>query len=140
MTNIFTLDPQLQKDCFILSEGSNSQLLLLNNSLVPWFILVPKTDKTEWYQLDVHLQVIIQQQLNELSGYIKREYQVDKLNVANIGNIVSQLHIHVVGRFKNDYCWPGVVWGSDGKKTYTADEVEAISQRVNEVLKLEKGE
>ncbi len=135
--NTFTLDPQLQTDCFILSEGSNSLLLLFNNSLVPWFILVPKTDKTEWYQMDVHLQEIVQQQLNELSDYIQHEYQVDKLNVANIGNIVSQLHIHVVGRYKNDYCWPGVVWGSEGKKAYTAGEVTAILQRVNEVLQLE---
>jgi len=136
--NSFTLDPQLQKDCFILSEGKNSLLLLLNNSLLPWFILVPKTDKTEWYQLDVSLQDTIQRQINALSKFINQEYQVDKLNVASIGNIVSQLHIHIVGRYKDDYCWPGVVWGNKVKKSYTSDEVTVISQRVMVILNLQE--
>ena len=134
--NDFTLAPQLKEDCFILSEGPGSLLLLLDNSLVPWFILVPKTDKTEWYQLDGVQQDIIQQQINELSRFIQQEYQVDKLNVASIGNIVSQLHIHVVGRYKNDFCWPDVVWGAKEKRSYAPDEVGAISRRINQALKL----
>jgi len=129
--NSFSLDPQLKKDCFILSEGTDSLLLLLNNSLLPWFILVPKTDKTEWYQLEPSLQAAMQQQINALSAYICQEYQVDKLNVASIGNIVSQLHIHVVGRYKDDYCWTGVVWGAEGKKKYKAAEVAVINERIN---------
>lgn len=129
--NSFSLDPQLLKDCFILSEGTDSCLLLLNNRLLPWFILVPKTDKTEWYQLEPSLQAAMQQQINALSAYIYLEYQVDKLNLASIGNIVSQLHVHVVGRYKDDFCWPGVVWGAEGKKAYTADEVAVICERIN---------
>ena len=122
----FDIDERLQNDCHILGRLGDSHLLLMNNSLVPWFILLPNTQLTEWYQLDNELQAEVTHQVNWLSEYLQASYQPDKINVASIGNIVKQLHIHIVGRFENDYCWPGVVWGAEGKKPYSAGQVQVI--------------
>ncbi len=130
----FNLDPRLDDDCFILSESDQFLVLLMNNSLVPWFILVPKTDKTELYELDDALHTQIFSVTRQLSEFIKNEFQADKLNVAAIGNIVQQMHIHVVGRYQSDPYWPGVVWGGAEKKTYDSDEVNNIKLALNKVL------
>ncbi|MCU7835698.1 MAG: HIT family protein [gamma proteobacterium symbiont of Taylorina sp.] len=134
MKEQFKLDSRLQNDCFVLSESEQFLILLLNNSLIPWFIFVPKTDKTELFQLDKKFQSEIFEKINHLSEFIMTEYKVDKLNVAAIGNIVSQMHIHVVGRYQTDPYWPGVVWGADKKKIYTQEEVKKIKIRLNSIL------
>lgn len=124
--NEFVLDPVLENDCFKLGSLGNCLLLLLNNNRVPWFILVPKTGVKELYELEPAVHQDLFDAVNRLSVCIKENFQVDKLNVATIGNIVSQLHVHVIGRNKDDYCWPGVVWGADGAEPYTAAEFERI--------------
>ena len=129
MTTDFELDQRLKSDCYVLSDTGEFITLLMNNSLVPWFILVPKTDKTELYQLDVEMQHKCFDQINNLSKFISSEYNHDKLNVAAIGNIVKQLHIHVVGRFESDPYWPGVVWGNDQKKEYTNGQFERLKKK-----------
>ncbi len=132
----FKLDQRLKNDCFILDESENFILLLLNNTLVPWFILVPKTDKTELYELDESLQQQIICLINQISIFIKQEYPVDKLNIATIGNIVEQLHIHVIGRFKNDPYWPGVVWGREPKEPYAQKSVNIIQKQLKAILEI----
>jgi diadenosine tetraphosphate (Ap4A) HIT family hydrolase len=129
----FKLDKCLERDCYVLSDTGKFITLLMNNSLVPWFIIVPKTDKTELYQLDVEMQHKCFDQINNISQFISSEYKPDKLNVAAIGNIVKQLHIHVVGRFKDDPYWPGVVWGNDQKQEYTNEKIESIRKKVFKV-------
>lgn len=126
----FTLDPQLQKDCFVLGKLGGSQLLLMNNALVPWFILVPETDKIEWYQLEPDAQKLLSNEINALSEFVKVKCSPDKLNVATIGNKVQQMHIHVVGRHHTDYCWPDVVWGASGGQEYAVDDVEEMKAEV----------
>ena len=130
----FQLDPQLEKDCFIMGCLGNSILLLLNNAQLPWFILVPKTDVHEIYELDESAQTDLWASINHLSKFIKAEFSVDKLNVAAIGNVVPQLHIHTIGRNKNDYCWPGVVWGADGSVPYKVNDVEKIRRLLEQKL------
>ena len=122
----FQLDQQLQQDCFELGELQHSLLLLMNNALVPWFILVPKTDKTELYELPDNIQTGVLSEINSLSKFVKDEFCVDKLNVAAIGNVVKQLHIHVIGRRDDDYCWPGVVWGRPEKTPYNKEAIDHI--------------
>jgi len=122
----FQLDPQLQKDCIVLGELERSLLLLMNNALLPWFILVPKTDKTELYELAEDVQAGVWTEVNAVSKFVKDEFCIDKLNVAAIGNVVQQLHIHVIGRQHEDYCWPGVVWGRSEKTPYTKEAIKHI--------------
>lgn len=133
-TDDFKLDPRLHHDCFLLGLLGSSRLLLLNNSLVPWFILVPDTMATEIYELPHPQQLELLEQVNHISKHIKQHFSVDKLNVAAIGNIVSQLHIHIVGRRAGDYCWPGVVWGAAGKQAYQDDAVVAIKSALAKAL------
>lgn len=131
----FELDPRLTNDCFVLGEMGCSLLLLMNNKLVPWFILVPKVTHTyELYELDKNIQEQLLEEINALSKFIKDNLEVGKLNVAAIGNIVKQLHIHVIARTETDYCWPNVVWGAEGKEPYSEDEVENLVTRLTEKL------
>ncbi len=123
----FELDSRLANDCHILGKLDISLLLLMNNSLVPWFILVPKTTKTEMTDLAQADQEALLKEINLLSNFVKTNFRISKLNIAAIGNIVSQLHVHIVGRNPSDYCWPNVVWGVDEKETYTDERVKEIS-------------
>lgn len=129
--NAFSLDPQLANDCFVLAESDISLLLLMNNALVPWFILVPKTQETELHALNGALQSALLQEINLLASTVKRLFAVDKLNIATIGNVVQQLHVHIIGRRHTDYCWPNVVWGRPDREPYT--EI-ALAELVHKLL------
>ncbi len=132
----FKLDERLNNDSFILSESEQFYLLLMNNALVPWFILVPKTDKTELYELDHLQQRQVMSLINRLSDFIRQEYPIDKLNIASIGNIVNQLHIHIIGRYKTDAYWPGVVWGAEQKKQYKQKNVNNLKMKLKSILEI----
>ncbi|MDD2336261.1 MAG: HIT family protein [Geobacteraceae bacterium] len=122
----FTLDPRLAHDCLILGEMNLCLLLLMKNALVPWFILVPRRAHTEIFELDREDQETLVEEINLLSGFVKGFPGVEKLNVAAIGNIVKQLHVHVIGRNSQDFCWPNVVWGRTEKKPYSDEEIRTI--------------
>lgn len=124
--NEFVLDPRLEADCIQLGELELSLVLLMNNSLVSWFILVPRVDVNEIYLLTKEQQNTLYEEINILSKFVSDSFETDKLNIGAIGNIVHQLHVHIVGRRKDDYCWPGVVWGEKEKKPYSASEIENI--------------
>ena len=130
----FVLDHRLEKDCLVLGKMNISMLLLMNNALVPWLILVPCTSKTEITDLSAEDQASLLEEINILSGFIKSNFEITKLNIASIGNIVSQLHVHVVGRHSSDYCWPGVVWCVHEKKIYTNKQVNKITLAMREQL------
>jgi len=130
-TAAFTLHPQLTKDCFELADFPLCKLLLCNDSAYPWFILVPKVnDITDIYQLEWQQQ---QQLLNEsslLSELVMEVFVGDKMNVAALGNIVEQLHIHHVVRYKNDVSWPKPIWGQQPLIPYTKIELAALKDKV----------
>ncbi len=124
----FKLHPRLQEDCLTLGLINNCSLLLNKNALVPWFILVPHTTKTEIFQLDNQQQSQLHQTVNLLASFVKSNFNADKLNIATIGNIVPQLHIHIVGRFQHDFCWPQPVWGQTQRNDYSHQELLSIKQ------------
>ena len=132
---MFALDAQLQRDCFVLGRLEFCQLLLMNNAGVPWFILVPETALAEPFDLDASRQALLQAEINAVASFVRESFGTDKLNIATIGNIVSQLHVHVVGRRKNDYCWPGVVWGTVPPERYTDEQLAQIRTNVARKLK-----
>jgi diadenosine tetraphosphate (Ap4A) HIT family hydrolase len=134
MSSDFVLDARLENDCHILGKLDSTLLLLMDNALVPWFILVPQTDVSEFHELPQETQLQLLEQINLISTYLKQELSVDKVNVAAIGNIVRQMHIHVVGRTETDYCWPNVVWGADGGKPYTEQELQQIFASIRNII------
>jgi diadenosine tetraphosphate (Ap4A) HIT family hydrolase len=112
MTTLFQLHPRLKQDCIAIGRFDLCQLLMMNDSQYPWFILVPeKADIKEIYQLSK----LDQHRLIEESSYLAENlatlYKADKMNVAAIGNLVPQLHIHHVVRYQADKAWPAPIWG-----------------------------
>jgi diadenosine tetraphosphate (Ap4A) HIT family hydrolase len=105
----------------------------MNNSLLPWFIIVPVTQQKEIFELEAAEQKTLYKNINMLSRHLLQHYEVTKINIGAIGNIVSQLHVHVIGRRETDYAWPNVVWGNPQKKPYR----EAQLQRVVDHLVLD---
>jgi diadenosine tetraphosphate (Ap4A) HIT family hydrolase len=126
----FTLDEQLQKDCFVLGRMEFSRVLLMNNASVPWFVLVPNTQETEIFDLPSPERAMLWDEVDRMAEYLRRDPSIDKLNVAAIGNVVSQLHVHIVGRRQDDYCWPDVVWGRPSEEKYTDEAVAEIVKSV----------
>ncbi|WP_459989473.1 HIT domain-containing protein [Methylosoma difficile] len=120
----FQLHPRLQEDCILVGRFKLCHLLLMNDNHYPWFILVPEIpDIREIYQLN-HTQ---QQQLMTESCYLAEQladlYQADKMNIAAIGNMVPQLHIHHIVRYQSDAAWPAPVWGKFAAVAYTEEEI-----------------
>ena len=134
MNGPFPLDERLASDCHKLASLSLCELLLMNNALIPWFILVPRREATELHQLPLPEQQTLLEEINLISHFIEQNFHPDKLNVAAIGNIVRQMHIHLVARRESDFCWPGVVWGTDRREAYGQPELDAIALQVRSFL------
>ena len=127
----FSLHPQLALDSIELADFPLCKLLLCNDSAYPWFILVPKVaDISEVYQLDWQQQ---QQLLNEsslLSELLMQVFAGDKMNVAALGNVVEQLHVHHIVRFKADAQWPKPIWGQQALTPYSDEDVAALKAKL----------
>jgi diadenosine tetraphosphate (Ap4A) HIT family hydrolase len=109
---MFTLHPQLQQDCIELGRFDLCRLLLLNDARYPWCLLVPeREDMREIYELAPEDQILLQQESVRLGRYMAAEFSAHKLNVAALGNLVPQLHIHHIVRYRHDPAWPRPVWG-----------------------------
>ena len=114
------LDPHLLKDCELLGKFKLCHVLLMRDENYPWCVLVPdREDKVEIFELAKEDQSQLQLESNSLLEYLKNEFNADKMNVAALGNVVPQLHIHHVVRYKTDIAWPGPVWGAFPAKTYS---------------------
>jgi diadenosine tetraphosphate (Ap4A) HIT family hydrolase len=132
---MFELDARLQQDCFRLGRLEFCHLLLLDNAAVPWFVLVPETGISEICDLQIAQQHVLLQETTAVANFVRQSFVTDKLNIAAIGNIVRQLHVHVVGRRADDYCWPGVVWGTVPPERYTDERLAQIRTNVARNLK-----
>ncbi len=131
----FYIDERLAADSYRLGGFDDCQLLLSRNALFPWFILVPATRETEFHKLNPAQQAKIQQYINAVAQFIEEYFSTDKINIASIGNIVSQLHIHIIGRKHNDACWPGVAWGATHFSDYKTGDVIIIKNQLVNSLK-----
>ena len=127
----FELDPQLARDCMVIGDFPVCRLLLMNDSQYPWFILVPRIRGVEEiYQL----QETDQQQLLFESSYLAEMLQVvfsgEKMNVAALGNVVRQLHVHHVVRFSTDAAWPAPVWGRHPATPYSDEALAGVMRKL----------
>ena len=110
----FILNAQLEKDSFLLGDLSLCQIRLFNNSNYPWLLLIPKINQmSEIFDLPLEDQNLLQQEIVSLGSRLKQATGCDKINIGILGNIVSQLHVHIIARFKHDHSWPRAVWGSE---------------------------
>lgn len=131
MTDAFQLHSRLQEDCILVGAFPLCQLLLMNDSQYPWCILVPQVPGLrELYELSPEQR----QQFTEESCYLAQQlaglYQADKMNIAAIGNMVPQLHIHHIVRYQTDKAWPAPVWGKFAAVAYTPEQ---LAERLGEL-------
>jgi len=125
------LHPALAADCIRLGRFELCHLLLMNDRSYPWFILVPdRADVREIIDLDAADRRQLLDESCRLSAFLVRSFNGDKLNVAAIGNLVPQLHLHHVVRFKSDRAWPLPVWGRFPAVAYSEPEVADIRTRL----------
>jgi len=120
----FVLDHRLESDGEWVTDLGCCRVLMMNNKSVPWFILVPRmVDATELTDLPMEVQQQILQEMNQVAAMVTHLYAPHKLNIGALGNIVSQLHIHVIGRFTHDPAWPNPVWGQLAAQCYTTQQL-----------------
>ncbi len=132
---VFVLDSRLQQDTLPIGDFPLCRLLLSNDSNYPWFILVPRReDISEIFQLDVADQQQLWQETTALAEMLKDSFDADKLNVAALGNVVSQLHMHVIVRKREDAAWPAPVWGKNPARPYSPEQIATIRERLRLVL------
>jgi diadenosine tetraphosphate (Ap4A) HIT family hydrolase len=130
----WSLHPQLHADTVPVCDLALSRLLAMNDANFPWLIVVPRrTGVSDIIDLGDE-QAVLMNELSLVSRALKDETRCDKLNVAAIGNMVPQLHIHIVARRKDDAAWPKPVWGAVPRRAYEADAMErfiiAVRERV----------
>ena len=115
----FILDPRLAADSVFIADGPLSQVRLMDDARFPWLVLVPRVPEvSEWLELDGAQQRLLLAEINQAGNLIRAEPGMEKLNIGALGNIVRQLHVHLVGRHAGDAAWPGPVWGSGTAQRY----------------------
>jgi len=132
---MFTLDSRLQQDTVLVGDFPLCRLLLMNDAQYPWFILVPRReDVSELFQLDESDQLALWRETTFLAEVLKDSFAADKMNVATLGNMVAQLHMHVIVRRRDDAAWPAPVWGRQPALAYDAQQIERVKERLRLVL------
>ncbi|MCH2339969.1 HIT family protein [Pseudomonas sp. NPDC047963] len=132
---MFVLDERLQQDTVTLGDFPLCRLLLMNDASYPWFILVPRREEvSELFQLNTADQQLLWREATALAEIVKDTFGADKMNVATLGNVVSQLHVHVIARRRDDAAWPAPVWGFQSTKPYGEAQLTGIRQKLKLVL------
>ena len=130
-----TIHPQLMQDCQLLGRFTLSHLLLMRDANYPWCILVPdRDDISEIHQLSETDQQQLLRESSLLSLAMESAFSPDKLNIAALGNVVPQLHLHHIARYRTDAAWPAPVWGRVPAKPYLEYELEAVVHSLTSLL------
>jgi len=125
-----TVSKNFLKDSYFITELKLCSIRLIDNSKFPWLILIPKRKNiTDIYQLSSKDQILLMREIVYVSKTMKKIFKAFYLNVEKIGNIVSQLHIHIISRSKKDSTWPLSVWVVK-KKTYPKQDLEKIIKKI----------
>jgi diadenosine tetraphosphate (Ap4A) HIT family hydrolase len=131
----FALDPRIKNETIVIGDAALSRVLLMNDARFPWVILVPRRAAlVELMDLTAPERALLIEEIAAVSTALSRRPGVDKINVGALGNVVRQLHIHVVARALGDEAWPGPVWGAGERRLYSADASEKLARETAEAL------
>ncbi len=129
-TDAFALDPRLAADTVPVGDLPLARVLLMDDARFPWLILVPRRPAlSELTDLAPEDAVTLWQEVRITVGVMQALAKPDKVNVAALGNVVAQMHVHVVGRFRSDPAWPGPVWGHGERRPYPAHARAQLLER-----------
>ncbi|WP_104204323.1 HIT domain-containing protein [Billgrantia saliphila] len=128
---IVELDERLARDSYPITELPLCQLRLMDDARFPWLLLIPRrSGVSEIYELDETDQRQLWHEAAEVGHMLKTLTEGDKLNVASLGNMVPQLHVHLIARRRDDEAWPGPVWGHGEARPYDLDALAAMRDRL----------
>ena len=134
----FTLDARLENSSFKILDWPLSEVRLKNNDYFPWLILIPRVsmEVIEIFQLEKNQQKRLLNEIAKLSQHVKHYFQAKKINVGTLGNIVSQLHVHVIARQEYDCAWPHSVWHDHvPEKKYDENKRDVIIRDLHKLLR-----
>ena len=134
------IHPRLLEDCHTLGPMSSGLLLLNRNAAIPWFILVPDTDRQDLLDLDPEKLDAVMADCRSVSRFLKERLDYTKVNFAGLGNVVPQMHLHIIGRREDDPCWPQPVWGNlAAQAAYTEDTLSTWQRELHAGYGLREG-
>ena len=123
----FALHPRLEADTFFVADWPLCRVLLMNDARYPWLILVPRRGGiTELMDLAADDRILLTDEIARAGGIVRGRPGVTKVNVGALGNLVPQLHVHVLGRYPGDPAWPGPVWGHGQAVSYETSARDAL--------------
>lgn len=129
----FALDERLAADSVFVADGPLSQLRLMDDVRFPWLVLVPRVaGASEWFDLGVADQALLWNEVRRAATLLRAGPRCEKLNLGALGNIVRQLHVHVVARHAGDAAWPGPVWGSGAAQRHAPEALDAALAKYRE--------
>jgi diadenosine tetraphosphate (Ap4A) HIT family hydrolase len=135
MAEPFVLDPRLAADCALVGDLPLCRLLMMDDAGYPWCILVPRrAGVRELHELAATDRASLLDEVVRLSGAMQRLFAADKMNVAALGNVVPQLHVHVIARRRGDTAWPRPAWGAAPAVPYAAGARADLLARLREAL------
>lgn len=138
----FILHPQLADDTYVVGDLSLCTVRLMDDAQYPWLILVPQTNDSqgqyiqEIYHLPAADQTQLWQEITQVSEQLMQLYSGDKINVAALGNMVPQLHVHIIVRYQDDPAWPAPVWGAKPSQSYAPQALVQRKQELQAIFKL----
>lgn len=131
----FELDPRLGADTSHVASLSLCEVLLMKDARFAWLILVPRQSGcAEVLDLPENARDALWREINHAAAVLRETVPCDKLNLGALGNIVRQLHVHIVARKEGDAAWPGPVWGSGAATPYDNDELSSLVQDLRQRL------
>lgn len=129
--NTFALDPRLEADTLPLADLPLCRAVLMNDARYPWVILIPRVPAiSEVFELSLPDQAQLWHEASVLGAAMKETFQGEKLNIATLGNIVRQLHVHLVVRYQDDASWPAPVWGNGSAEPYALNQQGARREQL----------
>ena len=128
------IHPQITQDSFLVWESEDIIVRLMNDQRFPWLLVIPTYDVVEFHDVPWPKAAALTKFLHQLSAHIKQEFSADKMNMATLGNVVPQLHFHLIARYKTDAAWPKPVWGQGTAEPYGEEALKAMMGMMKRVL------
>ena len=133
----FILDPRLAADTHLVGDLDLSRVLLMDDARFPWLILVPRrANLRELIDLDIAAQQLLLAEIDRCARILRTLEKPDKLNIAALGNVVAQLHVHVIARRANDAAWPRPVWGFGERVPHASFDLHDRLDALREALEI----
>ena len=131
----FGINPRLEGDSLFVADLPLCAVRLMKDANYPWLMLIPRRgDLIEIIDLPEEDQLQLMREIAKVSEILKAATDCEKINVASIGNMVSQLHVHVVARFQDDAAWPAPVWGAVPPLAYESNKAERLINTLQDAL------